>query len=208
MLDALKSSDPFEPYQNSIYQLQAGCNPGLSSNYYSFSSCSQCAMGTYADTPGSCGCNTCQGVSWTDAEGSIDAKNCSACQPGYCNNHGSCSLDPDTKLPSCHCDIGYISSDHCSMAWLFIVPITAIVLFIIIFFSFRKFLQWKRKTRLRKAQIAQSNREIEALRAAWVIPHTEIQYGPKVDQGTTVKGTCVYVCVVCICVCDCLCVCV
>lgn len=96
------------------YVATVGCIAGTVAAEFDVNPCAPCLTGTYAPTPGMQACLTCPGDSYTSTAGSAV---CDECVPGFCHDHGTCTVSLTTHMGTCSCIRGFISSDRCTIAW-------------------------------------------------------------------------------------------
>jgi hypothetical protein len=113
-----------------------GCNPGHYSQSLATNICQPCEQGFYSEDAGASLCTAqCPINLFTPTTGSISVQNCTVCQPGVCNGHGTCRVlatnlqDDLSGKFECTCSgwYRYSESDNCSTPVVAVIVLTILL---------------------------------------------------------------------------------
>jgi len=164
-------------FQNDLWSLDLGCNPGSSCHeaFFSSSSCLLCDYGSYSSDFGSSQCTLCPYGLNTTNNGSKLVTDCNRCVENYCHN-GDCTAETARGV-TCACHFGFLPFDRCYFPWIWLAVTACVVL---LAFAAR---HYQRRMALQKEVIKEQMQEISQLYEVWKIDASEITWESCVSRG-------------------------
>ena len=180
---SLDLSDSDDSFEGAVPAMTVGCNPGATSAHFATSKCQPCAVGAYADTPGSRVCSSCPRDIITNSTEARSETSCNLCRGGYCENGGVCSVDGDLK-PDCKCSMLYANSSQCdALGWYWVAVPTVVIALLILAAMYRKADSLKAMAMSYSAESQAKGRHLVQLYQQWEIEASSIKVTSILGEG-------------------------
>ena len=183
------NSDNSEPtWASPVNALYPVCNQG---SIGTFGNCTLCPIGTQSPMLGSSTCFPCPDGTTTALDGAVSVQDCNKCTPGWCSNHGSCSVRLSSDgVPSalCSCDAAWTGS-RCTTPYVLILMMSLVGVAIAI--AIGLILRWRGKqveqlaaqSEITQRLLQNHEQELNEFRQASMVDIKDLCILEKVDQG-------------------------